>query len=62
MQNQQNNIECSVLNTANNNSKAPYHAPVLTVLGEASKLTKGNEQQQQCDAHSPAHGADPCSP
>ncbi len=62
MQNQQNNIKCSVLKTGSDGSKATYNTPVLTVLGEASKLTKGNGSPRQCDAHGLGHGEDPCSP
>ncbi len=62
MQNQQDNIKCSAIDTFGDSSKAAYHAPVLTVLGEASKLTKGGESGLQCDAHGPGHGTDPCSP
>ncbi len=61
MRSQHNNIKHSTTSTKGDSSKAVYHAPILTVLGEASKLTKGNENATACDALAPGHGADPCS-
>ena len=50
----------TVINTEDS-PKTTYHKPVLTILGEAAKLTKGTENGENVDCAMPGHSVDPCS-